>query len=209
MNDILGAAIYYTADKTTRRRLFGKDYHPQWVGTKHRFFGGHNYGYLYSYPDKRFANWTREQFEELAKKSTDFGFYLLLMFLIDIISTQGLQKALIVFSVLFLWTEFHSMKWGETSDTEHEYRLLSGSSGVYGGLAGYCVGKYGLFPLTFPAVKPGLVGYSHGNFILWNFVRFWMKDASDAEEDKVKGGNIDHTTHFVGLALGWILSRFI
>ena len=101
----LGAQIYYLADKTTRRRLFGKDYDPQWVGTKYRFFGGNNYGYLYSYPDARFPSWSREQFEALARKGTEFGFYMWFMFFMDILSTEGIKKAFYVFSMLFIWME--------------------------------------------------------------------------------------------------------
>ena len=207
MNAFLGANVYL-ADKTTRRRLFGKDYNPNWVGTDYRFFGGNNYGYTYQFPDARFPNWSREQFIELAEKSTNFGFYMLFMFFLDI-STEGFKKAFYVFSLLFIWMEFRAYRWGETSDIQHAWRMLCGSSGIYGGLAGYSLAKYGVLPLTYPKIGPGLIGYTHGHFIAYNFLRMYMVDASRNEEAQIKSGNIDHGTHFMGLAIGAIIRYLI
>ena len=193
----------YKKKKSDRRRL--KEYPKDWIGTRYQIFGAHNYGYVFAYPDSRFPNWTRDDFMELAEKSTQIGFYFVAAMFLDIASTEGIWKALKVLAILLAGNELYSYNTGDNED----FYWLSGSSGVYGGLCGYCLAKYGVFPLTFHGPTPGAVGFYNANFIAYNFIRGYMTDKTTEEEGGDLSGNIDHTIHFGTMAAGALLQKLL
>ena len=99
---------------------------------------------------------------------------------------------------LALATErYHGFQRGET-------RFLSGSSMLYGALAGFGLAITGVFPLNhlFTTVRNGGLSYVVSNYIFFNNLHLYIKD-----RDAGRNSGIAHDKHALsmifGMCLGW------
>jgi len=237
INYIAPPAIYFPPE-STRRRLFGGEYPPHFVGHSFRMLGGHDYGYLI--PRTAFKG-DLKKCMEFTKKNTYLGFVVTIALAIGNYTLFGPWKGLKIFAFFVAMNELYSYYLGSSTKkityeqllntyTEmertvglgldsgsspqqlaqsrylglqrNEIRFVSGSSMLYGALAGFGVATGGLFlwdSILWPSRKAAL-SYGVGNAIAITFFWMWYQEYKSG----VKTG-IAHDKHFKSLAFGYLV----
>jgi len=222
---------------STRRRMFGGTYPPEFVGNSFRIFGGHDYGYLvprtsFNGDLSKIMNWT--------KQNTWMGFAVTFALAMGNYTLFGPWAALKIFAFFTICNEIYSDALGKLAKTatyedllatytqlertvglgldagaspqqlaqsrfaglqRNETRFTSGSSMLFGGLAGFGVATGGLFlwdSILWPSRKAAL-SYGVGNAIALSFLWMWYQEYKSG----VKTG-IAHDKHFYWLAFGYL-----
>ena len=237
INYIAPPAINIAPEVTTRRRLFGGDYPPDWVGHSFRIFGGHDYGYVI--PRTAF-NGDMNQINYWTRSNTYLGFATTAGLAIGNYILFGPWKSFKIFAFFLLVNEIYSYYLASNTKSityqqllDHytnlertvglgldagksphelaqtrfmglqrdELRFVSGSSMLYGALAGFAVAKSGLFPfesLWYPSRKAAL-SFGVGNAVVLNNIWMWFQ-----EKQSGKKTGIAHDKHFLSMAFGYL-----